>query len=158
MTETSLPSLFDLVRRGYDRDQVDSRVNELVGDRNKALSRISALEQRIQELLAETEYPQAQGSDAEPSYAVLGPRIEKILRLAEEEAEELGCAAREAADHEYAGAVAAADRLRADADTFAADLKAENDRQSMQMVENAQARAAELRTDTAAVVPIMVGH
>ncbi|MFB7796440.1 cellulose-binding protein, partial [Streptomyces sp. NPDC056086] len=135
------------MRRGYDRDQVDSRVNELVGDRNKALSRITALEQRIQELLAETEDPQAQGSGAEPSYAVLGPRIEKILRLAEEEAEELGRAAREAADHEYERAVAAADRLRADADTFAADVIAENDRQSMQMVENAQARAAELRTE-----------
>lgn len=95
MTETSLPSLFDLVRRGYDRDQVESRVNELVGDRNKALSRIAALEQRIQELLAETEAPQAQGSDAEPSYALLGPRIEEMLRLAEEEAEELGRTARE---------------------------------------------------------------
>jgi cell division septum initiation protein DivIVA len=134
MTDTSRPLLFDLVRRGYNRDQVDSSVNRLDGERDEALSRITALEHRIQELLAHTGYASAQDNDTEPSYAVLGPRIEEILRLAEEEAEELGYAARETADHAYEGAVTAADRLRADADAFVANLRAESDRECTQII------------------------
>ena len=88
MSDTS-PYGFELVRRGYDRAQVDERISKLVSDRDSALSRITALEKRIEELHLETQNAQAQVSDAEPSYAGLGARVEKILRLAEEEAKDL---------------------------------------------------------------------
>jgi len=39
--------VFDLVRQGYDRAQVDERISKLTADRDMALARISALEQRI---------------------------------------------------------------------------------------------------------------
>src|SRR3954454_12289280 len=88
MSDTS-PYGFELVRRGYDRAQVDERISKLVSDRDSALARISALEKRIEELHLESQNAQAQLADAEPSYAGLGARVEKILRLAEEEAKDL---------------------------------------------------------------------
>ncbi|MFD7638659.1 cellulose-binding protein, partial [Streptomyces sp. NPDC059873] len=89
MSDTSSPFGFELVRRGYDRGQVDDRITKLVADRDSALARITSLEKRIEELHLETQNAQAQVSDAEPSYAGLGARVEKILRLAEEEAKDL---------------------------------------------------------------------
>jgi hypothetical protein len=147
MTDTSRAALFELVRRGYDRDQVDQRINQLAGERDRALSRTAALEQRVQELLAQTEDAQAQVSEGEPAFERLGPRIEQILRLAKEEAEELGYTAREAADHEHEQAVAVADRLRADADAFASGLRTATEQEYKQHIDNAQALAAELRAE-----------
>lgn len=97
MSDTS-PYGFELVRRGYDRAQVDERISKLVSDRDSALARITALEKRIEELHLETQNAQAQVNDAEPSYAGLGARVEKILRLAEEEAKDLREEARRAAE------------------------------------------------------------
>ena len=50
MSDTS-PYGFELVRRGYDRAQVDERISKLVSDRDSALNRITALEKRIDLLL-----------------------------------------------------------------------------------------------------------
>ncbi|MEE1739823.1 protein kinase [Streptomyces sp. BE147] len=49
-SDTVSPFGFELVRRGYDRGQVDDRVSKLVADRDSALQRILALERRIEEL------------------------------------------------------------------------------------------------------------
>ncbi|KPC94003.1 cellulose-binding protein, partial [Streptomyces sp. NRRL F-6602] len=54
MSDTS-PYGFELVRRGYDRAQVDERISKLVSDRDSALTRITALEKRIEELHLETQ-------------------------------------------------------------------------------------------------------
>ncbi|KJY32493.1 cellulose-binding protein, partial [Streptomyces sp. NRRL S-495] len=89
MSDSHSPHGFDLVRRGYERAQVDERITKLVADRDSALTRISALEKRIEELHLETQTAQAAVAEAEPSYAGLGARVEKILRLAEEEAKDL---------------------------------------------------------------------
>jgi len=75
MSDTS-PYGFELVRRGYDRAQVDERISKLVSDRDSALARITALEKRIEELHLETQNAQAAVTDAEPSYAGLGARRE----------------------------------------------------------------------------------
>ena len=64
MSDTS-PYGFELVRRGYDRAQVDERISKLVSDRDSALARITALEKRIEELHLETQNAQAQVTDAE---------------------------------------------------------------------------------------------
>jgi cell division septum initiation protein DivIVA len=100
MSDTSSPFGFELVRRGYDRGQVDDRITKLVADRDSALTRITALEKRIEELHLETQNAQAQVNDSEPSYAGLGARVEKILRLAEEEAKDLREEARRAAEQD----------------------------------------------------------
>ena len=44
------PETFELVRRGYDRAQVDQRVAELVTERHLAHVRIGALERLVREL------------------------------------------------------------------------------------------------------------
>ncbi|MGW7256915.1 protein kinase domain-containing protein [Streptomyces sp. NPDC054834] len=38
---------FELVRRGYDRDQVDDRIAKLVSDRDSALARVAELERQV---------------------------------------------------------------------------------------------------------------
>ncbi|WP_327430686.1 serine/threonine protein kinase [Streptomyces sp. NBC_01236] len=47
------PFGFDVVVRGYNQAQVDSRVSKLVADRDSALARIAHLEVRIEEEIAE---------------------------------------------------------------------------------------------------------
>ncbi|OEV05695.1 hypothetical protein AN216_01635 [Streptomyces oceani] len=54
MSDTS-PFGFDVVRRGYDREQVDDHVRKLVADHDSALARITSLEKRIEELHLETQ-------------------------------------------------------------------------------------------------------
>lgn len=44
------PSDFELVRRGYDRQQVDERISKLVADRDSAMSRIATLAKHVEEL------------------------------------------------------------------------------------------------------------
>ena len=111
MSDPSSPFGFELVRRGYDRGQVDDRITKLVADRDSALARITSLEKRIEELHLETQNAQAQVTDAEPSYAGLGARVEKILRLAEEEAKDLREEARRAAEQHRELAESAAQQV-----------------------------------------------
>src|SRR5688500_8195854 len=146
MSDTS-PYGFELVRRGYDRAQVDDRITKLVADRDSALTRITALEKRIEELHLETQNAHAQITDAEPSYAGLGARVEKILRLAEEEAKDLREEARRAADQHRELAESAAAQVRADAETFAADRKTKAEDEGVRIVEKAKSDAAQTRND-----------
>ncbi|MGO4751690.1 cellulose-binding protein, partial [Streptomyces sp. 2MCAF27] len=147
MSDTSSPFGFELVRRGYDRGQVDDRITKLVADRDSALSRITSLEKRIEELHLETQNAQAQINDAEPSYAGLGARVEKILRLAEEEAKDLREEARRAAEQHRELAESAAQQVRNDAESFAADRKAKAEDEGVRIVEKAKGDAATLRQD-----------
>ena len=146
MSDTSSPFGFELVRRGYDRGQVDDRITKLVADRDSALARITSLEKRIEELHLETQNAQAQVNDAEPSYAGLGARVEKILRLAEEEAKDLREEARRAAEQHRELAEGAAQQVRNDAEAFAAERKAKAEDEGARIVEKAKGEAAALRS------------
>ncbi|MFJ9415053.1 hypothetical protein ACIRPT_12895 [Streptomyces sp. NPDC101227] len=46
------PFAFELVRRGYDRGQVDEAITGLVGDRDGSRARVARLAERIEELCA----------------------------------------------------------------------------------------------------------
>jgi cell division septum initiation protein DivIVA len=91
---------FDLVRRGYDREQVEVHLREL-GDRLGASTQArQAAEQRIRTLEEELRATRARSENAEPamSQESFGFRAEKILRLAEHEAADVRArAAKEAA-------------------------------------------------------------
>jgi len=156
MSDTS-PYGFELVRRGYDRAQVDERISKLVSDRDSALARITALEKRIEELHLETQNAQAQVSDAEPSYAGLGARVEKILRLAEEEAKDLREEARRASEQHRELAESAAQQVRNDAESFAADRKSKAEDEGVRIVEKAKGDASTLRAE-AGVRRLGVAH
>jgi hypothetical protein len=86
---------FDIVRRGYDREQVDLRLTELSGRLTASELARDTAEQRVrttdEELRAlRTERPMSQES--------FGFRAEKILRMAEHEAADVRArAAKEAA-------------------------------------------------------------
>lgn len=145
MNDTSVR--FELVRRGYHREQVDNLVTQVVGDRDKALARITALEQRVKELTAETGNAQTHFVENAPSFAGLGARVEEILRLAEEEAAELGDEAREAARDHHKVVGDAAERIQAEAAAYAARLKATSNREGTRIADTAQAEAARLHTE-----------
>ena len=86
MTDTTTGQQhFEIVKRGYEPQQVDRRIAALVADLEKTRKRTADLERRVEELHLESQ----QQSGAAPTYAGLGTRIEKILGLAEEEARDL---------------------------------------------------------------------
>lgn len=74
---------FDLVYRGYARNQVDAYLAEsdaALAAYQQRLSDIEAEAERLRRELAET---------SAPSYTGLGARVRKILQLAEEQADEI---------------------------------------------------------------------
>src|ERR671939_385629 len=85
MNET--PPAFDIVLRGYERRQVDEHLATLLKERGNAERRAAELEKQLNRLRQDVE--STRHEQAEPSYAGLGARVEKILRLAEEEARDL---------------------------------------------------------------------
>src|SRR6266702_2110708 len=147
MSETTSPLGLEVVRRGYDVAQTNERVTKLTAERDTAHSRVSALEKRIEELHLENQSVQAQLSDSEPSYAGLGARVEKILRLAEEEAKDLREEARRAAEQHRELAESAAQQVRHDAESFAAERKAKAEDEGVRIVEKAKADSSQLRSE-----------
>ena len=121
--QQSEPASFDIVRRGYDPRQVDDRVGNLTraltAEREEAGRQIAMLQRRVEELHLEAESAQTDAAATEPSFAGLGARVEQILRLAEEEANELRVQAQQSADEFRALAEGDADRVRAEAEQAA---------------------------------------
>ncbi len=79
-------SSFDIVRRGYDRDQVDVQIRELRDRLNAVESARQAAEQHARATEGELRNARAQQGDGPISQESFGFRAEKILRLAEHEA------------------------------------------------------------------------
>ena len=85
---------FDVALRGYDRDQVDahltsidSEFSNVLAERDRLAQRVQALEGRVEELHLQTNADIQAAADKAPvsSLTGFGNRIEKILRLAEDE-------------------------------------------------------------------------
>src|SRR5882672_10361027 len=149
MSDMTSPHGFEQVRRGYDPVQVNDRITKLIAERDSAHSRAGSLEKRIEELHLENQNVQAQLSDSEPSYAGLGARVEKILRLAEEEAKDLREEARRAADAHRELADQAAMKVRSDAETYGKDRKGKADDEALRIVEKAKDDANQVRATAA---------
>ena len=149
MSETTSPLGLEIVRRGYDVAQTNERVTKLTAERDNAHSRVSALEKRIEELHLENQSVQAQLSDSEPSYAGLGARVEKILRLAEEEAKDLREEARRAADQHRELAEQAAGQVRADAENYGKEVRAKAEAEGVRTNERAKEEANQTRAEAA---------
>ncbi|MCH6164722.1 hypothetical protein [Pseudonocardia alaniniphila] len=77
---------FDVVRRGYDRDQVDSQMRELRDRLASAEAARQGAEQHARATEKEMRARAAAQADAPMSQDSFGFRAEKILRLAEREA------------------------------------------------------------------------
>lgn len=81
---------FDIVLRGYDREQVDERLRFLGGELTTAEQALAAARERSAGLEEELASARAELGQRVPDPDVgFGNRVEKILRLAEEEAAEI---------------------------------------------------------------------
>ena len=110
---------FDVVRRGYDRDQVDAQLRELRDRLAAAEAARAGAEQHARATEDELRTARSRiGTEAPPSSESFGFRAEKILRLAEHEASDVrNRAAKEA--------TALVERARADAERHRHDVEQE---------------------------------
>src|SRR3954453_4100954 len=114
---------FETALRGYEKKQVERYVaraeNEiaaLAAEREQAYSQLQAMAAQIDRLQQETSQARRQGGlGTEVSFRHLGPRVEQILALAEEQAE----AIKASATDDIAARLAEAERIRAEADAHA---------------------------------------
>jgi chromosome segregation ATPase len=79
---------FDVVLRGYDRRQVDERLRFLGAELAAAEQALGAAQERTAEVEDELARLRLEAGMREPATPVFGDRVERILRLAAEEAEE----------------------------------------------------------------------
>lgn len=122
---------FDVVLRGYERDQVDEYVN--------------LLESQLQQA-------RAAASRERPNYAELGQRVVRILELAEEEASSMRAAAQAAADAIREDALTATDRARAEAEQIRAAAAAEAENVTAQAAGEATQLVQRARTQAESIV------
>src|SRR5690348_6960209 len=117
---------FETALRGYERKQVERYVaraeNEiaaLAAEREQAYTQIQAMAAQIERLQQEiTQVRRNGGVGPEVSFRHLGPRVEQILALAEEQAE----AIKASATDDIAARLAEAERIRAEAEKHAHDV------------------------------------
>src|SRR3954454_5140584 len=94
---------FDVVRKGYDREQVaetlaglDADLRGALADRGAAPSRSADLARQLQALHGEVEALRRRAASASaPTFENMGERISNMLRLAEDEAGEIRRVAQE---------------------------------------------------------------
>ena len=158
---------FDVVRRGYDRGQVEEHLDRveadlriLTADRDAAVAQASELARALDRTRAHVEELRAQIDRlaAPPdSMEGLSERLQRMLRLAQDEAREMRSSADQAGRRtredaaEYARRTTSdaeehARRVVAEADEYARGTEDEARRQAAEMQAAAEATAAEVRT------------
>lgn len=142
--------VFDLVRRGYDREQVDSHLAWLEERVQEAEQAREAAEASASQASAAAEQARDELESGRPSWDALGERISAILNLAEEEGAEIRAARSREADQLLAQArhdASEAERLHGvrlrDAERQAQEIVREAQREAEQVVRDAQQHAME---------------
>ncbi len=122
---TAAVSTFPVVRRnGYDKAAVDSRMRQLASEKAGLSASLSDSERRVIDLESEVTETRKQVHEAKsPSYAGLGGRASTMLRLAEEEADEIRESAQRDAADIRAHAAHDTKALRADAQREIDEMK-----------------------------------
>lgn len=129
---------FDVVRRGYDRDQVDAQLRELRERLSAAETARVTAEQHARATEDELRTARAKGAGGEPAPSEsFGFRAEKILRLAEHEASDVRArAAKEA--------TAVVEQARADAEQHRHDVEQKLIARSAELDQEAAQRSVAL--------------
>lgn len=142
--------VFDLVRRGYDREQVDSHLAWLEERVHEAEQAREAAEAGASQASADADHARAELESGRPSWDALGERISTILNLAEEEGMEIRAARSREADQLLAQArhdSSEAERLHGvrlrDAERQAQEIVREAQREAEQVVREGQQQALE---------------
>lgn len=172
-----LPSLgssqFDVVRRGYDRDQVDDTIDGLqadmqilTADRDATTSQATALAQALDSARREIEDLHGQlhrASRAPINTRGMSERLQRMLRLAQDEAAEIRARAESVAaqtqaraERESAGLRTQYQRMLAETAARRREMEAEHERllqvarqQAEELVRSAQDRATALESEGA---------
>jgi multidrug efflux pump subunit AcrA (membrane-fusion protein) len=159
---------FEVALRGFNRRQVlehleslDGRVAMVAADRDAALAQVAELSKVLNHLRLESELldhlrREEQRATSQVERLLAAPmaeasaRIQRILRLAEEEAAEL----KANAEAEIAAKIARADQdiaeLRSRADDHITELRARAGREAKSLLEHARRQCDQLETDFAA--------
>lgn len=128
---------FELVRRGYDRDQVENHLGWLEDQlRNAEIAR-DAAEQAAASAAAEAEAAREELQSGRPQWHELGDRITQILTLAEEQGAQIRAQRSQEADE----LLAEARQISADADRIHGSRIREGETQAQEIIANAQAEA-----------------
>jgi DivIVA domain-containing protein len=151
---------FDTALRGYDRAQVDGYVARVEHAMAAVAARADAAERRLADLAealnaANAERVRLRADRSTAPEVHLGARLEQIMRLAEEQAEEIEAAARDRARQIVADAEREADRMRADVRTELATLSDRRRvaRAALSRVNGEVARLAALAESTTDAAP-----
>jgi DivIVA domain-containing protein len=135
---------FDVALRGYDKRQVDERLRVLAAELAAADNAVAAANQRIA-MLEDALSQGRHASDGEPAGdANFGARVEKILKLAEDEAREVRAQAEAAAAAMLEQARAQAAELRERSEQEIATRRAEADRKAADQDTALRRRSSEL--------------
>ena len=151
---------FRTVMRGYEPGEVDRVIAELrntvaqaraeSGDSSVALTKLRSQVAQLEEQansyrlrLATMEQDHKEATNA-PTYADLGARIGKMLKLAAEEAAEMAANAQAAAVQLVSEAQAAADATTTAADRYSADVSSKTDAESTRLLEAAKRQSDEI--------------
>jgi len=142
--------VFDLVRRGYDREQVDSHLAWLEERVHEAEQAREAAEASASQAAADAEHAREELEAGRPSWDELGERISQILNLAEEEGKEIRAARVREADQLHAQArhdASEAERLHGvrlrDAERQAQEVVRDAQREAEQIIREAQQQSME---------------
>jgi len=120
---------FDVVRRGYDRDQVDARLNELAAQLATATKARQETEERLRTTDQQLRALRAREADSPMSQDSFGFRAEKILRMAEHEAADVRSRAAKEATSIIEQARSQADKHRQEIEQKLATRTAELDQE-----------------------------
>jgi DivIVA domain-containing protein len=153
MPDASQSVPFDVALRGYDRDQVDAHLASLESEfsgalveRDRLAERVKQLESRVEELHLESSSEESAGRPA-AALSGFGVRIEKIMRVAEEEAAAVRQEANEEIERELADAKRKIATLRAAAEKDAAAHKQTVQTEASGLLNKARQEAARVRAD-----------
>lgn len=157
---TQQNAAFRTVMRGYEPGEVDRAIAELRkaldqsraegGDTSVALTKLRSQVAQLEEqanayrLRLATLEQEQKDFTAVPSYADLGARIGKMLKLAEDEAAELVGKAKAEAEKLVTEAQSAADATRTAADRYSADITSKTDAESTHILEAAKRQSDEI--------------
>ena len=146
MTTSWSPRSFDIARRGYAPQQVDETFAALVRDLTTLRDQRDAIQRQLAEAQSQLGQVVAE-AEQQPTYRGIGDRIERILRLAEEEAEVLRTTTAAEIDRDRGLAEQQIDRIREQADVYAKERRAQADAEAGSIVESARREADALRED-----------
>jgi cell division septum initiation protein DivIVA len=149
-------SPFDVALRGYEREAVDKYLSELDGElrrtvdeRNKLSDRVKQLEQRVEELHLQPE-GESDESSRVTTLSGFGSRVEKILRLAEDEANALREETQQDIARERADASRQVGAIREAAEKDAAGHRRKVEAESAAVLDKARQEAARVQAEAEA--------